>query len=300
MNHLEIPERNLNLYMPENLAECDRRQYTEISDLIYKHNLGQITYEDFKIHAVYRLLNMKRSTKVLNETQRLHKSSNIYQLAALTEGFFESSEDGESKIIVQDYINNHIPFVNPVTKKYHGPSDGFKNITFGEYTDALNLLLEYEKHKEADYLYLIAAILYRKNKAFSWLRKKNNRRSVYDENDIEARAKLFQLLHPGEIYGIYLFLSSFHKYLTNATIYMAGNEINLSVLFNGGSNQAKSKLPGIGFKSLEYMISESGVFGSSEKVRQTNLWEVLIRLYDMTKSDKDEEARIKSLKSKSK
>jgi hypothetical protein len=64
--------------------------------------------------------------------------------------------------------------------------------------------------------------------------------------------------------------------------------------------QVESKLPGLGLKSIEYQISESGVFGSNKEVRNTSLWEILIRLYDITKRDKDEKARQKAAEAEAK
>ena len=52
MHYLEIPEKNLTLYIPENLGECDAKQYAEMAKLMYWLFIGQITYQDFKTLAV--------------------------------------------------------------------------------------------------------------------------------------------------------------------------------------------------------------------------------------------------------
>jgi hypothetical protein len=76
-----------------------------------------------------------------------------------------------------------------------------------------------------------------------------------------------------------------------------GNELDLSILFEGdGSVQPTSGLPGIGLKSTMYSLAESGVFGSLKQLRKENFWEVILRMYDIVKRDKDVEARQKSNK----
>ena len=304
---LEIPETNRTLYLPEDLRECDTKQYTDVCGLIYKFNTGKLNYDAFRVQALYKLLNLTPTKRDLSEIEDLEKNANVYGLSALIDSFFEAnSEQSEAPVIKQDYVNNHIPFLQPLWHKYYGPSDQFRNINFGEYTDAINLYLEYEKTKDETYLSIIAAIFYRKKRKLHKLRNflfkhQSDVREAYNENTVDLRAKTFQKANKGELYGFYLFLASFHKYLTSCVLNLNGNEINIGMLFqDSGEKQVTSNLPGIGLKSIEYQISESGVFGNNKAVRETNLWEILIRLYDITKRDKDEKARQKAAEAEAK
>ena len=78
---IDIPEARLTLYFPQSLAECDERQYMEMCELIFKYQAEQISFEDLKIHAVYKLLNIKRSKKQQSEEDDLQLFYNISQLA---------------------------------------------------------------------------------------------------------------------------------------------------------------------------------------------------------------------------
>lgn len=291
---LEIPETKTTLYLPSELSECDTRQYIEVCELIYYYNKQAIDYDTFRVQAVYKLLNLKPGKKELPDDQETFKNANIYQLSLLIDSFFED-ENGKP-VIKQNYVNNHIPFVNPLLTKYLGPTDMFRNITFGEYSDAMNLYLEYEKSKDEHYLQLIMAILYREASTL-----KPSKRIKYDEEAVDERAEKFKILRKGELYGFYLFFASFHKYLTNCILHLNGQEINIGLLFKEPTEeQVTSNLPGLGLKSLEYQISESGVFGTNKEVRNTNLWEILIRLYDITKRDADDKARHEDAERKAK
>ncbi|OBQ56110.1 hypothetical protein JJL45_05145 [Tamlana sp. s12] len=308
MNTLEFPERNLNMYLPEDLSECDTRQYIEVSSLMFKYNEKEINFDAFKSLALYKLLNLKL-TKNLCKEDEVTKNENIALLSVLIESFFEPIDNdnpNDPKIIKQNFIHNPLPKIAPTWCTYYGPSNAFKNITFGEYIDGLNFFFEYEKTKDTELLYLLMAVFYRKTKPFHFIRKtlpnyNGDRRIRYNDTFLEKRAKKLKVLPEGYVYGFYLFFSSFHKYLTTAEITLNGEQIKIGKLFgNDDPEKASSDLESIGFKSIEYQISESGVFGTNKDVRNTNLWEILIKLYDMYKSHKDHLARSKKAESEAK
>jgi hypothetical protein len=43
-------------------------------------------------------------------------------------------------------------------------------------------------------------------------------------------------------------------------------------------------------KSLMYSFAESGVYGTLKELKEVPLWEVLLRMYDLNKLSKDNEA----------
>ncbi len=299
MIEIEIPEKEARYYMPENLSECDGRQYIEMCALLERFDRKEISYEDLRVLAVYGLLNMERAKNESNTVEAGYKYANIYQLSECVDSFFEEIESDGIKGVepVRHYIHNHIPQIDNIIGRSIGPSDSFRNVTFGEYTDGLNLLMEYEKHKDPELLLLLLATFYRPLRKNYLLYKKHNRREPYDAQDVESRMDDFKNIRPGIAYGFYQFFRSFHDYLPTATIYMSGQEIELSKLFEN-SGGVSSKMPGIGFKSIEYQLSESGVFGPASEVRKINLWETFVRLYDIVKRGEDEKARINAEKSK--
>lgn len=299
---LEIPETNKRFYIPSDLSECDTRQYNELSMLIYQLQSGEINYEIFRVRAVYALLNMQPKESD-SEAQELSKMANIYRISEFVDDFFEEGENN-TKILKQYYVHNPIPRVRPLFRTYYGPSDDFANMEFGEYIDALHYFSEYHETGDVQFLYPLMAVLYRPSIFCYGVAKyfpnhNGDRRRVYNSNDLDARAKKFKGLYFGQVYGFFLLFASFQKYLCSAKIYWQGRELDLSILFNGNSESVESSVPGIGIKSTLYTLAESGVFGSIKELKRENFWEVILRMYDITKRDLDYKAQQESQKPKS-
>lgn len=300
MQHsIEIDGQKKVLYIPSDLSECDSRQYIEMCELILLYQSEKISYEEMRIRAVYALLNMKHSERmdVITETNTL---SNIYLISELIDSFFEDNENSQ-KVIKQFYIHNPVPKITPLWKTHYGPSNGFSNITFGEYVDVLRLFMEFYKTGDFENLYLISAILYRRKKPFLFLRKRSNSyngdvRVPYNSNKVEQRVKAMKSAPVGFIFGVYLLFASFQKYLTTAVLPWGDKEIDLSLLFlpqAGEESETSSDIPGIGMDSMAFSLAESGAFGNIKEVRNTALWEILVRMYDLRKRDLEEKQKTK-------
>jgi hypothetical protein len=210
------------------------------------------------------------------------KHSRIYQLSELIDSFFEP---GEEKVIKQYYIKNPIPSTLINLTKYFGPENE-EDFTFGEYMDTLEAFLDFSETGEIDFLTKMFAINYRKTPFFKRSKRKN---CLKYKGEIDL--KKFKHNHIGEFYGFYLYFASLNKYISSAKIFVQGNEIDLSIIFEGENEN--SKHPGIGMKSILYALAESGIYGNMEQVRDTPLWEILVRMYDVTKAILDEKERLK-------
>ena len=292
-HHIYIPEANISRYIPSELAECDAKEYINICELLYLYQSNQIAFMQFKVAAVYRLLKMKEAkhpllpTQILDEsiTEEDIKASNIYELTQLIDTFFEDQEG--VKVIKQNYLTNPVPTIRPSLIKYHGPADNFHNLTFGEYLDALRLFNDFHSCGDPEILYLLVAILYRPAAPFHFLQKdKGDIREVYNSHTIEKRAKKLKYAPFGFIYGVYLLFASFQKALVEMKLNWGGKELDLSILFDSSETQDESnELPGIGMDALAFTMAESGAFGDYEALRLANFWQIIVRMYDMRKSD---------------
>lgn len=287
MNHLLFASGKTR-YLPSNLAECDLRQYVEMSALALRYFSGQISYDDFKFHGFYALLNMIRKE---SPTDEANKMANVYQYSQLLDSFFnETKVDGKvQKVLKMDYNHNPIPSVPGVLRKYYGPADEFNNVKWREYRDGLSHFIDFNDTGDIMFLYRLIAVFYRKATLFP--KSKSDKREKYDPDTVERRARMFKKHHIGVAYGFYLFFAAMQKYVSTAVIYVQGKEIDLSVLFDDTtlikSKQKESDLPGLGFIGLEYTLAESGVFGTIEGVGETGFWDVILKLYDIVKKDQD-------------
>lgn len=283
---LEIPETNRYLKLPEELAECNSRQYAEACLLIYRHQQQEISYEDFRVQMIYKLLDLKKtSSKRLSEAERQEKYSNIYGLSRYIDSFFEvPGEEGENQLPIKLYfIDNKTPKINFFHRELIGPKDGFDDISFGQYIDALEIYYMMESAPTKELMYELMAVFY------------HPKGKTYDRKTAGKYLNQIKKVHFGKVFGLYLLFASFQSYLFSASIHYQGQDLDLSILFKQEDNQktpeeAKSKIPGIGMKSIEFQLAESGVFGPLNEVRKTNFWETILRLYDIRKRDLDAKA----------
>lgn len=287
MHIVEIPEKKKTFNIPTHLGECSKSQYISMCNLLFSYLSKDISFEEFKILAIYHLMNMVPSHKIDDKTQ-INKMTNVVLLAELIESFFETNEEETQKIIKLYYINNPIENIKSGDTNYYGPTDEFNNVKFGEYVDALSHFADFHATRETKYLFMLMATFYREKKILSSNVEDFTKdiRIKYNAERVSELAKTFEIQDIGVIYGFYLLFASFQKYLTTAKLYIEGKEIDLSILFDD-SNFVESEVPGIGMKSTLYTVAESGIFGTLKEVRETPLWEILVRLYDIRKRDLD-------------
>ena len=274
MHTIEIPEKKILRYIPADLSECTPQQYMDMCELILRFQNTEISFEDFKTHAVYKLLDMKPEKSPFGIDDEI-KYSNVYFISELIETFFDDSQENQ-KTIKQSYIHNPVPKIKILLTNYYGPQDSFMDVTFGEYRDALRLFHDFHATGDVSILYLIAAIFYRPKKWF--------KRLPYNSSEIDKRASNFKYAPKGFIYGVYLYFASFQKYLCEAKILWGGKELDFSILFDT-NQENNSELPGIGMDSIAFTMSESGIFGNIEGVDKTNLWQILVQMYEAKRTD---------------
>ena len=111
---------------------------------------------------------------------------------------------------------------------------------------------------------------------------------------IEKKAAYYKkYVDPALAYAFFLFFDAFQNYVTSSKVIWESKQIDLSILFKSDST-IKSDLPGLGTKSLAFHISKSGIMGNLEHTRKQPLWEVLLLLYDLRKTELDEAKAIKA------
>jgi hypothetical protein len=288
MQTIELPDAKIIRYIPSDLSECDAQEYMDMCELIFHYQNNTIDYNEFRTHAIYKLMKMKPSKVKENEEE---KFANIYQLSELIDDFFDVDDQG-SKVIKQYYIHNPVPSFKPLWTTYYGPADQFLDMTFGEYRDGLRLFHDFHATGDMHILTLLTAIFYRPKKSFHYFKKQmanynGNKRDRYNSNTLNERAKGLKHAPIGFTYGFYLLFASFQKYIVDAKILWGGQEIDFSILFesNKNSEATSNQVPGIGMDSIAFSMAESGTFGNIKKVDNTNFWEIFARMYDLRRTD---------------
>lgn len=288
---IEIPEAKKVFYFPENLGECDGKQYLDICKLLYWLNFGEITYETFRIMAVYSLMGIKWNRETYKALgfipeEDLPKWENVFRLSELVDTFFDHKTDADGNktyTVNQLFVNNHNPMYW-LFKKYYGPEEGFSNVLFGQYLDGLEEFIDFTQSGEIQSLRNLFAIFYL------------GKGEIYNKRKSLKRAKgIFRFVDIRNLYGMFVFFNAFQNYMMSGEISVMGQNIDLAIIFKDvDPKQKKSSIPGLGWITTAQDIAESGVFGAYENVRNTEMWPVILRLYELKKRAFDEKEREES------
>lgn len=270
MHSIEIAEIGKRYWLPENLGECDRRQYLDMSKLVLMYQMAEISLEEFRVLGLYSLLNMKPEESALQNIQD-EKWENIYILSELLNSFFTIDENQRMHLI-QDYIHNPVKSVKYKLRTLYGPKDAFSDITYGQLEDGVGELQNFIKSGEIQSLVKLFAIFYK------------FKGEKYQQINLEQRVKFFEHLDIRYVYGFYLLFVSFFNFLTKeCVIAVDGKELDLTILFKSAENtETDTNQPeGLGMRSTSFQLAESGVFGTLKELREMDTMTVLIRMYDL-------------------
>ena len=284
MIEIQIMDNGKTTYFPENLGECDARQFTAVSRFIYLFQNEQITEPDFLSLCVYALLDIQPS-KNLDEKTKTDLFDNIAFLSHYITHFFEFDQKEKKQKFKFGFTHNPIPEFTHNYIKFKGPSNEFRNVKFGQYVKGLEYFLDYEAFGEKQTLVDMLNVFYKNKNPL-----------------IPKKLKSLKDVDLGILYGFYLYFASFHNYISTGTVFYNGVELDLSIIFSASESekQFKSQIPGLGVKSILFEVAASGVFGTKTEVEETDFWEVLLRLYDMRKQSKDEKEYYERIQKKTK
>lgn len=281
---VEILEQNVTRYIPKELAHCTPSEFKDVVRLLYDWQTGIIDYHDFRVQAIFLLLNLKTGKRKINALELDAMHANMFEISKLMDSFFDI--DGKNYQIKLNLIANPIPYIRPILVNIKGPETRFANTVFGQYEDAVNLFQMYHRSNDTTCLYQIMAIYYQEPKHYN--SEKTENRAAYFKKTIDF----------AKVYGFYLYFKAFQEYVTSSKVIWEGQIIDLSILFSSsGDTGSKSDIPGLGTKAIAFLLAESNVFGSLKELRKEKLWEILLRLYDIRKRDLDNKAEEKRLNS---
>lgn len=277
MHSLYFPDSDKTIYIPENISECNESQFIAVFDILFKFDCDLINFEQMLSGMVYALLNMKAVNNPIEDDQN-QKYINVMLLSNLLKDSFFITED-EKIMLKYDSCINPIPKIKIGFNTYYSPKEDFSNLLFGEYCDCLRLLLEFQQSKDTEIIYDIVAILYRE-KYFFKSSKSINVRKKFNQETVEKRKKQIKKLPFGFAYGVFMWFATFQRIINSSSISWGGRELDLSILFQS-DNESLSNLPSIGMDAILFSLSESQTFGDFNKLQETNVWLVLVKLYDM-------------------
>lgn len=304
MHTLEIPDVKYFNRFPSEIEEMNQEQFTNFCKLTYEYMNEEITVEEFKTHLFLALCDVvvPNAYSTYNDIRKIQINEKICMLADLMDSFF--IEKFEKGVITRELNLYFIKNMLPKLDKYFGPSDALTDITFCEYRMANMYYRMFITNKDEDSLNRMIAILWRPKKSFLWLRKMFNsydghERIAYSNKSnpmmIEKRVMRIAKLPFYQRYGAFLFMAGCERYLREGKPTIDGNEIDFSILY---SNNVSEKDASIGLTGLLYSLAESKVFGNLEETDDQNLYDVMLRLYQVVSENNKRKEEIKDDKNK--
>lgn len=285
MHTLSIPAIKYNAEFASNIEELTTKQFIYFIHLALKWEADLINGIDFKTMLVVKLLQLRFNPyQVRKKPIDIHITSNIYRIGETLDSFFtEEIRDGKTvKLLNLSFTRNMIPKLKiSLFRRLYGPADALTNATFLEYMHAQTHFCEYSKTKNEEHLNKMIATLYRPSRSFlcKWLPNYNGEKRVkYNEYQVEKRAAKIARLPIEVRYGIYLFFKGVEEFLQSGEFEVNGNKIKLSVLYKKTED---SDEPGLGWTGILFTMAETNVFGSVEETAQQNLYDVMLRIYQV-------------------
>ncbi|MEI6901085.1 MAG: hypothetical protein WCL00_14510 [Bacteroidota bacterium] len=302
MHKIEIPQRNLVREFPSEIGEMNEDQFIYFIDLVLQYLMGYIPISEFKTKLVVKLLEIRVNlqSRFMPEREKEQAYAEIFRISELMDSFFEEIEQDGKKIksFKLSFTKNFIP---KILNKFYGPADALQDITFAEYRIAHSYYAAYlDSHSENDLNHLIA-VLYRPAKSLLWLRRllpsyDGQSRVPFTAKSnplfLESRVKAIAMLPLPIRYGIFLFFSGCEEFLAKGIVNVDGKNIDFSIIYEKPEDDSDS--PDIGLVGILYSLAETKVFGSIEETDGQNLYDIMIRLYQVVKQSKAMEAKYKT------
>lgn len=187
--------------------------------------------------------------------------------------------------------------------KLYGPGDFLHDMTFAEYKDALAASMKYMETSEDVWLDRLTAILYRKKRPH--LKKAmvapdfdGKTRIVYNAGRVEKDMRAMKRVPIGIKYMALMYMMGCLWNLKNNAggIEVDGNRIDFSILFAGRKHSDETSESGLGMVGIMMALAESGVFGTIKDVANADVWDVLVRMYQLEADRREFDRKMESNK----
>lgn len=254
MNTLKVPEKDITIEFAERLEELKPEDWLFYCELIYKLEQGEISNWEFQVAWLYCLLNMRPEASTKLPT--VEKTDNVAYLLSQLTNFFEYDRD--QLVIHTTCVVNLLPDIGWPLKgareTFQGPGDLLHKMTFGRFLSAYRVYMDYLENKNGDALPELTNILYGMG---------------------DRAAKLPPWYHLSTLY----FFQSCVAHITTQPLVVYGQELDIYKVFKQGGDAKETPDRELPFDPVLFDLGENGVFGSVDKLKEQELFEVLRYLY---------------------
>lgn len=275
------------------IEELSTEEFIYMMKLYTMQQAGQIDIAYFRFMLTMKLLNIRKTAKYYNMPDLVREivHDNINRMVDTIDSFYEDAEE-DGKLIKKlklTWIKQMIPSVG----KLVGPADALTNCSIFEYKEAMNHYLDFVKTQDEESLHYMIAVLYRPRKMFYKIRKFfafntiEERQSFTPKTNagrLERRARNVSYLPHHIKTAIFIWFGNCIEYIVTGKPVIDGIEIDFSLLF--AKPKEDTGPAGIGMTGIIYSLAESSVFGNADETSNTNIYDIMVRLYQL-KTDHD-------------
>lgn len=284
MNVLEIPAIGKRIEYPSAWEECNPEQLQYIFLQAGRLLMGGIELSEFRIRVFYYLAGIRRKQRherkeqLLTDEQQQIKFDNIAR-ASQTVDFVFQERDGHL-VFEFDCIRNLVPQVKIKERVYYGPAEALFNITFGEYRVAYDYYTRFVRDRSERDMNSLCAVLYRPARSGAW---DSDIREAFNPHDCLRRAKLFSSVSYELRTLIFAWFSACDNYFKTGQLEIDGRLVSLSPLFKKSDDETDGVPDAdsgeLGLTGILMNVADNGTFGPVPEVEKTNLYTVLLKLY---------------------
>jgi hypothetical protein len=271
------------------IEELSADEFEFMFRLYLMQQQGEIDIDYFRFMLTVKLLGIKKTVKyyTMSPENRELVNDNINRLVETIDSFYEHAEE-DGKLVKKlnlKWIKQMLPSIG----KLIGPADALTNCTIYEYKEALSHYSQYVATNYEIHLNHLIATLYRPTVRFYTVRKwfgqiLSDPRQPFNAKSnpikITERANKINALPKHLKLAVLLWFGNCVDFIATGRPTIDGIEMDFSILFSKKTDSDNTPA-GIGLTGVIYSLAESSVFGNAEQTGNTNLYDVLVRLYQL-------------------
>jgi hypothetical protein len=281
--------------MPGTINEMSPAQYLFFVQQVLAWQRGSIDEKQFRLRLVAEFIDLKGMGRYrhFNLEKAENIALNMNRLAGMLDTLFVRTGTPPT-----DHFELNLDMATNPLPEYRGligPQAGFRDLSFLEFIQATSHYNQYALSGDDDDLASLTATLYRPAKWFMAIRRRlpsfdGQARLPFVAYIAGLRAAEVKRMPEEFRHGVLLWFAATLRRLRTTQFLMSGRLIDFSLIFQGGDEKNDDS---IGLPGVLFDLARTGEFGDVDATGRQNLYDVLIRLYQIIRQNQELEKKLK-------
>jgi len=269
--------------LAEDIGELTGDQYLYYLDLVLQMMVGEIADVDvIKRKLFVKLTDLKLSFNVnfFNPDANMEVWADLTDKINLLDSFFDIDETDPLNKVYHMHVKSGVNLL-PRWRNRKGPADMLSNITWGEFVTCLNALKMINIAQEEEDVEEIESntveifeTLYKNPRPLKGGKKEKN-----PQPQKESKKYKKEVIPDTVLFHALTYFSYVYELITTVPIPINGEEIDFSIIWKGDGGDDEDKDDKSGWAGILFSIAETGIFGKTTDVNNSELYDVLLYLY---------------------